>query len=262
MGNSCSAYVQAAWFFAMIRSHSEESPMSLDDNLWYVKTDDGDVHRVTLDQLDEAFQAGRIDENVMVLGGDATRWTKLGQLAGLDEPQRAAPLASSLRPVSMDLSLGVDENVFRRKSRKGLVLGSFVAVLAAFGGFLALNRGHLGNTKLFNFAAAAAVAPPAPPADPPPGVADPPAPAPAAPDPTTTTAPASASPADANAAASLSDAQKAKLAAADKALELKSKSHKKGHAAASRTGGHGSSKYKAQGFTTGGNKFDPLNASF
>ena len=29
--------------------------MSGDENLWYVKTDDGDVHRVTLDQLDDVM---------------------------------------------------------------------------------------------------------------------------------------------------------------------------------------------------------------
>jgi hypothetical protein len=233
--------------------------MSGDENLWYVKTDDGDVHRVTLDQLDEAFQAGRINENVMVLGGAATRWTKLGQLAGLDEAPPPAPLVSSLRPVSMDLSLNLDddENIFRKKSRKGLVLGSLVAILAVFGGFLALNRGHLGSRGLFNFASAAAVAPPAPPVAPAPVVADPPAPAP---DPVAAPA-APAAAADANVSV-LTDDQKAKLAAADKALALKSKAHKKARAAWGHTGGHGSSKYKAQGFTTGGNKFDPLNASF
>ena len=55
--------------------------MSGDENLWYVKTPDGDVHRVTLDQLDEAFQAGSIDENVMVLAAGAQKWAKLSALA-------------------------------------------------------------------------------------------------------------------------------------------------------------------------------------
>jgi hypothetical protein len=226
--------------------------MSGDENLWYVKTDDGDVHRVTLDQLDEAFQAGRIDEHVMVLGGTATRWTKLGQLAGIDEPPPAGPLlASSLRPVSMDLSLYVDENVFRKKSRKGLVIGSLVAVLAVVGGFVGLNRGHHSP---FNSGSAAAAPAPQPPAAPAPVVADAPA---LAPDPATT--PAAPSSGSAN-AGTLSDDQKTKLAAADQ--ELKSKLHKKGHGASGRASGHGSSKYKSQGFTTGGNKYDPLNASF
>lgn len=53
--------------------------------LWYVKLADGDVHRVTLDQLDEAFQAGHIDTDTMVLASGASSWTTLGKAAGMDE---------------------------------------------------------------------------------------------------------------------------------------------------------------------------------
>jgi hypothetical protein len=65
--------------------------------LWYVQLADGDVHRVTLDQLDEGFQAGHIDGETMVLAAGATRWAKLGQLAGIDEvaPIPAAPRVAS-----------------------------------------------------------------------------------------------------------------------------------------------------------------------
>ena len=225
--------------------------MSGDENLWYVKTPDGDVHRVTLDQLDEAFQAGRIDENVMVLAAGATKWAKLSDLAGLDEPAAPPPaMPSSLRPVSMDLSLDLDENAFKKKSRKGVVVGAILGILAVFGGILVANRAHLGSG---GDTTAAAAAPAPPPAAPPPATADTPAPAPS-PAPVATTA---ASDANAN---KLTDAQKAKLAAADKALEAKSRAHKKSRAVAG-GGGHSSSKYKSQGFTTGGNKFDPLNAS-
>jgi len=59
--------------------------MSTSGELWYVKLSDGDVHRVTLDQLDEAFQAGHIDAETMVLAAGATRWAKLGALAGIDD---------------------------------------------------------------------------------------------------------------------------------------------------------------------------------
>lgn len=59
--------------------------MSISGDSWYVKLSDGDVHRVTLDQLDEAFQAGHIDGNTMVLASGATQWTKLGALAGIDD---------------------------------------------------------------------------------------------------------------------------------------------------------------------------------
>lgn len=61
---------------------------------WYVKLADGDVHRVTLDQLDEAFQAGHIDGDTMVLASGGSEWNKLGELLGLDDdavPVEAAP---------------------------------------------------------------------------------------------------------------------------------------------------------------------------
>ena len=61
--------------------------MSITGDSWYVKLSDGDVHRVTLDQLDEAFQAGHIDGNTMVLASGATQWTKLGALAGIDDEE-------------------------------------------------------------------------------------------------------------------------------------------------------------------------------
>jgi hypothetical protein len=66
------------------------------DTVWYyVQLTDGDVHRVTLDQLDDGFQAGHIDASTMVLADGSTRWTRLGQLAGIDddaEPVRADPV--------------------------------------------------------------------------------------------------------------------------------------------------------------------------
>jgi hypothetical protein len=67
--------------------------MNGSDGLWYVQLSDGDVHRVTLDQLDEGFQAGHVDANTMVLAAGAAQWAKLGQLAGIDEapPPRVAP---------------------------------------------------------------------------------------------------------------------------------------------------------------------------
>jgi hypothetical protein len=71
----------------------------MSEELWYVKLPNGDVHRVSLDQLDSAFQAGHIDESTMVLAAGASTWTKLGDLAGLDEqpeqPAEAAPAYAS-----------------------------------------------------------------------------------------------------------------------------------------------------------------------
>jgi hypothetical protein len=137
-------------------------------DLWYVKLADGDVHRVTLDQLDQAFQAGHIDEDTLVLAAGATQWTKLGELAGLDEapavqvvPPRAAaapapytptpapylaapspyvpaPATHSFRPVSVDLTDVDVDNLrgvpYRRASGKRWVLAALgVAVLGSVG---------------------------------------------------------------------------------------------------------------------------------
>src|SRR5450432_1638763 len=71
----------------------------MSEELWYVKLANGDVHRVTLDQLDGAFQAGHIDEGTMVLAAGATQWSKLGDLAGLDdEPAAPDPVPQDVAP--------------------------------------------------------------------------------------------------------------------------------------------------------------------
>ncbi len=87
-----------------------------DADLWYVMLADGDVHRVTLDQLDEAFQAGHIDQETLVLAEGARQWSPLGQLAGLDEtpPPPRMPVTTSFRPVSVDLT-DVDPSDFRSR---------------------------------------------------------------------------------------------------------------------------------------------------
>jgi hypothetical protein len=67
-----------------------EAKMSGDD-LWFVKLPNGDVHHVTIDQLDTAFEAGHIDANTLVLAEGSTQWTRLGEAAGLDEAPAPAP---------------------------------------------------------------------------------------------------------------------------------------------------------------------------
>jgi hypothetical protein len=96
---------------------------------WYVQLSDGDVHRVTLDQLDEAFQLGHIGASTMVLAPDGPRWTKLGCLASIDD-EAAEPL-SSQRPVSMDLiELELPPP---RRARRWIVALVAVAVLTGAG---------------------------------------------------------------------------------------------------------------------------------
>ena len=224
--------------------------MSEANDLWYVKTADGDVNRVTLDQLDEAFNAGQIDENVMVLPAGEATWVKLGVLLGMDQPAptpvvlpptpTAFAIPPSIRPVSLDLSDDLDVAPFRKKSRKGVVIGALVGV-AALGGILFA----ASHAKIDSSTATAAIAAPPPVTAAP----TPPPPAPM-PQPTTTAAPLPDH--------GLTDDQKAKLAAADKAREDKSKARKKARGAGNPS--H-SAKYKSQGFTTGGSKYDPLNAS-
>ena len=225
--------------------------MSEANDLWYVKTADGDVDRMTLDQLDEAFNDGRIDENVTVLPAGETRWVRLGTLLGLDPPAAPAPqpptpvafaaIPNSMRPVSIDLSDDMDAAPFRKKSRKGAVLGVAVAALAFAGIVFAATRSGGVNAS----AATATIAAP------PPVTAAPPPPPPPTPQPTTTAAPVPEQ--------RFTDEQKAKLAAADKARDEKAKSRKKARGAGNPW--HPSPKYKSQGFTTGGNKYDPLNAN-
>lgn len=233
--------------------------MSGDHDLWYVKTTDGDVDRMTLDQLDEAFNAGRIDENATVLPAGESRWVRLGTLLGLDQPATPspvsftpsfAPVPNSMRPVSIDLSDDDPEFAqLHKKSRKGVGFAVAAALLLIPAGLLGANRMHihLGSSSADTNAAAAVQAPPPVTAAPPPPAPDPAPPAPA------TTAAATASEDN-----HLTDDQKAKLAAADKALESKMKAR---HKARSYSGGGGHhAKYKSQGFTSGGNKYDPLNS--
>lgn len=304
------------------------------EELWYVKLANGDVHRVTIDQLDGAFQAGHIDESTMVLAAGASQWTTLGEVAGLDDesaapPQAAAPVAisyvpqiqpvrqaapahvapaaapvpyaparvapaaapmpyatahgtpyavavstrpaavvapfvpNSLRPMSMDLGdLDLDLPV-PRKSRAGRFAVAVVALAAIAGGIgFTAQRAHIGmggGSDLANVAAAAAVAAPPPVADPvvaapPPAAPTPAAWAPAA-APATNAAPSDGSPMNPQFTSRFNEDTTKKLLSADKSRESKSKSR---HASG---GAPSSSKSKSTTFTTGGNKFDPLNSS-
>lgn len=56
-------------------------------DLWHVQLASGDLEVMTLDQLDEAFNGDRIDENTMVLQGGALKWSRLGEILGLDEEE-------------------------------------------------------------------------------------------------------------------------------------------------------------------------------
>src|SRR5579859_7108536 len=236
--------------------------------LWYVKLPDGDVASLTLDELDEAFQAGTIDPRTMVLPAGATQWALLGELAGLDQPasppaagspvRRGSPpvLPNSMRPVSVDLGIygeDFDEALRPRKNGRRWIWGvALVLGVVGLAGFEAQRAGAISLGRL-----ALAVAHPASPSPAAPPVATPPADPPIVPATPTPVAPGPSG--SVSATSPLTDVshrftpeQRDKLAAADKLREQKAKSRSKARAASPppRTG----PKPKSQGFTTNGNK--------
>jgi hypothetical protein len=288
--------------------------MSLEVDVWYVKLADGDVERVTLDELDEAFQKGQIDENSMVLASGSDEWMKLSVLLQLSDatpppppptpaPQQTAqpraiqspmvpapamarppssapgqplatvappgmpqgmppgmppfPVASTLRPLSVDLGADDDVDFPRAPSRKGRVIVA-LGVAAALGaaGFVVVKRTSLNasaDTSTPNFAAAAALpAPETPAPTPQPPAAMPMQASMAGPssvmDPTRAT----------DSSPRLSDAQKQKLLDTDK---KKTHEHTHGGGAVSHSAPSPKSKSSST-FTTTGSKYDPLNANF
>jgi hypothetical protein len=316
---SCVLGVRGERVFAILAGTPPGAEADLmGEELWYVKLANDDVHRVTLDQLDGAFQAGHINESTMVLAAGAERWAKLGDLLGSDDqeeapaappqpiahpappayaptvsyatttPQRApAPVASmapiarapaivpnSLRPMSMDLEDVDFEAKFQRKSRKGWAVAMLGLVAVAGGVGFAATRAHGGGSGLIAAAAAAVMGSPpaaAPPVITPPVVPDPiPAPPPAAAPPSLPTpanpttaanaAPPEASPMNPQFTTRFNEDQKVKLLAADKDREQKGKArHSSGGASPSHASAPKPS--KSSTFTTGGNKYDPLNSS-
>jgi uncharacterized protein DUF4339 len=246
-------------------------------DLWYVMLADGDVHRVTLDQLDEAFQAGHVDKETLVLAQDARQWTPLGQLAGLDDtpPAPQVPVTTSFRPVSVDLSeveIGdLGDVPFRtRPGKKWVAMLGGLAVVGTIAG-VAINRpgwaqpyvtgveGYVARAVDRAMPSArhgAAAAPPPMAAEPAvPATNTAPAPLPST---TAVSAAAQNDPAGSPAADRFSPNLKQKLIDADKQRDLKAKARARSVTPpASRT----SAKYKFGGFTTGGNKFDPLNSA-
>jgi hypothetical protein len=251
-----------------------------DADLWYVMLADGDVHRVTLDQLDEAFQAGHIDQETLVLAEGARQWTQLGKLAGLDEtpPPPRVPVTTSFRPVSVDLSevepsdLDFEDVAFRTRSgKKWFAAVAAIAVVGTIAGVATTQpwwaRGYVsGVESVVNRAlhrsrtsgpsVAAVSPPPMAPESPAPVVASP-----SSPGPVGVAAVGASGRIGAPAVTStdhLSPDLKQKLLEADKRRDLKAKARARNGVPAT---SHTSAKNKFGGFTTGGNKYDPLNSA-
>jgi hypothetical protein len=81
----------------------ETTLMTTNDNdeLWYVQMDNGDLRELTLDELDEAFNAGLIHENTYVMEVGASEWQTLADVAGLNEEEPAPAPAPTYAPQAM-----------------------------------------------------------------------------------------------------------------------------------------------------------------
>ncbi len=112
------------------------------DDLWFVQLGEGTVRAFTLDQLDEAFQAGTIDEASLVRLDGTAEWKPLGEvLAGAEEtPPASSPSQviavhdaqpPSAPPPPVELGLDIDENPSFGGSRKRVV--GAVAAVAVLG---------------------------------------------------------------------------------------------------------------------------------
>lgn len=261
--------------------------------LWFVKLPNGDVHHVTVDQLDTAFEAGHIDADTLVLADGLSRWTRLGEAAGLDEEVAPAPVASpaparvysptpapvvsvvrqvnvapavasrppvsyappagSIRPVAFDLGSDLDDVPFQKGGSRR---GWAVAVLSLLmvGGGVGVAATHgVGLPGVGGGSSDSNVA----------AAAAVPLSIPVAPP--TPPAPAPEPQAQASLGGTLptmesglnprfTEAQKEKLLHADKVRSDQSNSRQAAHYAPH-------AKYKSSStFTKGGNKFDPLNS--
>ncbi|HEY1954268.1 MAG TPA: hypothetical protein VGH28_01615 [Polyangiaceae bacterium] len=233
-----------------------------DEEIWLVQLQNGAVRAMTLDELDAAYQDGSIDEETFVRRDGASKWAKLRDELGGDEPAAPAPVPVpsatpspvsygavpayapqlqaqqalySTRPVVSEIDTDeLDMSPFK-KSRKGTYAAiAGVAVLAI--GAMAFGASRMGASASPD-AVGASVANAA---QPPPQVTPPPPP-------TDTPSPAS----------TLSEEQKKQLADLDKTHEKNWESKRKArdsyHAPAAWHPSH-------TPFHKGGNKYDPLNA--
>jgi hypothetical protein len=108
--------------------------------IWHVRLPNGESREGTLEQLDEAFHAGAIDESTLVRREGTSEWVTLAQAAGLEPEPSPAPMQSAPPPpVVADLD-DLDPAALRSSKRGVLVgLAAAVAVFAAAGVFVVRN---------------------------------------------------------------------------------------------------------------------------
>lgn len=108
--------------------------------IWHVKLGTGDTRSGTLEQLDDAFQAGAIDERTLVRRDGTDAWITLAEAAGMEAPPppvHSAPVSAPPPPVTNDLD-DLDENALRTSSKKSFVVAGIAAaaVFALAGAFV------------------------------------------------------------------------------------------------------------------------------
>ncbi len=208
----------------------------MSSEIWHVKLGNGGAQSGSLDQLDEAFQAGLIHEQTLVRREGSEEWITLAQAAGLEEqPETLSVPVNSTAPMAIDTTdLDLDPRQLR-SSKRNVVLGLAAALVFGAVGIFSV------GSALDNEGTAAATAPP-------PIVAD------------LNAALKPSSPPEQDKARTLSDDQKRALLEIDKAREADQQKKK---AAAASKRGVGSLPPLKQGnpFHKGGNKYDPLNTT-
>ncbi|MFZ5889961.1 MAG: hypothetical protein ACOY0T_02745 [Myxococcota bacterium] len=65
------------------------------DDRWYVQFDSKEVRLMTLDEIQEAFEAGLIHENTYLIEVGASNWQTLADVAGLNEEDDEEPAADA-----------------------------------------------------------------------------------------------------------------------------------------------------------------------
>lgn len=229
-------------------------------DLWRVQLATGEVRAMSLDALDDAFQAGTISESTPVLPPGATAWTRLADAAGLDaSPAQESANVPSVAPMAVSVAtpgpvvVGRDPLAFAevpdlddldagelKPKKTKLFVGIGLAVMLVGGLGFAASRAAGGiaasasNSISANVPEAKAAA-----AQPPPAAEDPNV--------------------EGAKGRVLTEEQKAKLAEADKArAAAEAKKIKDRPAPPS----HRAPREKsAQPFSNGGNKYDPLNGA-
>ena len=240
--------------------HEEDSHVTTHAgmDLWRVQLMTGEVRVMSVDALDDAFQAGIITESTPVLPPGATAWTRLADAAGLDAPSHesnvpsVAPMAVSISESTgdatpygarTDLSLpdldleALEDEAFKPKRGRVFAVIGLAALFAGGLGFAATRMGNIAGVAQSSLSAPKAAA-----AAPPPAAVD-----------LNEAAPAKA----------LTEEQRAKLAEADKAraTAAAAREAQRQKDRPSAPAKRGPREKTTTPFVNGGNKYDPLNGA-